>query len=324
VRLASKPVALRFSLLCSVFLIAVLSTVHGSPSFDLEKQLSDIFAKRSFTLRNFYRGGKLRYDTTGILVSKAEPGYWSRDGMVLISKVKLIPNGELVMEGDRYCVEFDTETGEFLNVRTGDHVEITVSLAPNQTNLETTLPVLQKVFITSHEKLETLAPSYWANCLSQRVSRPGKGAPWECEGEDKEKVRQVSVKDLAWEAIPPDNTLHNGIRQYLIEHRVGYVRQPGVSLPSLEFGPDPIFTWAQERVKLGQLTLALSAVVGADGRLSDIAIVTPVGMGLDDDAVQALKNWRFTPGKQDGKLVPARARIEFLLSEPNARPSPRR
>ena len=75
-------------------------------------------------------------------------------------------------------------------------------------------------------------------------------------------------------------------------------------------------------MKIGQLTLALSAVVGEDGRLSDIAIVTPVGMGLDDDAVQTLKNWRFTPGKKDGKLVPVHARIEFLLSEPNARPSP--
>ena len=235
-------------------------------------------------------------------------------------------SGELVMAGDRYCVEFDTETGEFLNVRTGDRVEIAVSLAPNQTSLETTLSVLQKVFITSHEKLETLAPPYWANCLSQKVSRPTKGAPWECEGDDKTKAAQVSVKDLAWEAVPPDNTLHNGTRLYLIEHRVGYVRQPGASLPALEFAPDPIFTWAQERAKLGQLTLAFNAVVGEDGRLSDIAIVTPVGMGLDDDAVQTLKNWRFTPGRRDGKPVPvqAQARIQFLLSQPNARPSPLR
>ena len=309
--------------LCYVLLIACVSTAHASASPDLEKQLSDIFVKRSFTLRNFYRGGKLRYDTAGLLVSKAEPGYWSRDGMVLISKVKLSSNGELVMSGDRYCVEFDTETGEFLNVRTGDHLEITVSLAPSQTTLESTLPALQKVFITSHEKLEALAPSYWANCLSQKVSRPSKGAPWECEGDDK-TAAQTSVKDLAWEAIPPDNTLHNGTRLYLIEHRVGYLRQPGMSLPALEFAPDPIFTWAQDRVKLGQLTLVLSAVVGEDGRLSEIAIVTPVGMGLDDDAVQTLKNWRFTPGKRDGKPVPVHTRIEFLLSETNTRPSPLR
>jgi TonB family protein len=303
-----------------VLLTSLVFTAHASSSSSLEKQLSDLFVKRSFTLRNFYRGGKLRYDNTGLLSSKAEPGYWSRDGMVLISKVKLNPNGELLMSGERYCVEFDTETGEFLNVRTGDHVEITVSLAANQTSLESALPVLQKVFVTSHEKLETLAPSYWANCLSQKVSRPSKGAPWECEGEDKTKVLQVSVKDLAWEAVPRDNTLHNGTRQYLIEHHVGYIRQPGISLPSLELGPDPIFTWAQERVKLGQLTLALSAVVGEEGRLSDIAIVTPVGMGLDDDAVQTLKNWRFTPGKRDGKPVPVDARIEFLVSETNSRP----
>ena len=95
--------------------------------------------------------------------------------MVLISKVKLNPNGELVMTGDRYCVEFDTETGEFLNVRTGDHVEITVSLASNQTSLESTLPVLQKVFITSREKLETLAPLYWGQLLKPKGEPPKQG-----------------------------------------------------------------------------------------------------------------------------------------------------
>src|SRR5436853_4120218 len=59
-----------------VLLTSLFSTAHASPSSDLEKQFSDIFVKRSFTLRNFYRGGRLRYDTTGLLLSEAEPGYW--------------------------------------------------------------------------------------------------------------------------------------------------------------------------------------------------------------------------------------------------------
>jgi len=42
-----------------VLLTSLFSTAHASPSSDLEKQFSDIFVKRSFTLRNFYRGGRL-------------------------------------------------------------------------------------------------------------------------------------------------------------------------------------------------------------------------------------------------------------------------
>jgi len=91
--------------------------------------------------------------------------------------------------------------------------------------------------------------------------------------------------------------------------------RPGVSLPTLEFAPDPIFSWAQRRVRLGQLTCALSAVVGEGGRAGDIYIVHAFCLVVEDDAVQTLKGWRFAPGKP----VPVHAPIEFLVSEFNTR-----
>lgn len=306
-------------LLFVAFAMAICPAIGVASATDLQGQLSEIFVKRSFTLRNFYQGGKLRYDGTGVLVSKADPGYWSRDGMVMISRVKVSQNNQLVMEGDRYCVEFDPETGEFSNVRTGDHVEITISLQPSEVTMESVLLVLQRVFITSRERLQDIAPPYWADCVSQRVNRPTKNSMWECEALDKSRVPAVSNNELAWDLPPPDNSLHDGTRQYVLEHRVGYIKDEGISLPQLTVAPDPFFNWVQSRVHVGQLTCVLSVLIGEDGRVQDVFIVTPVGMGIDDDAAKAVANWRFVPAKRGGKPVPVHARVVFLISEPNTR-----
>jgi len=55
--------------------------------------------------------------------AKAEPGFWSCDGMVQFSTVKLSREGTLVIQGNRYCEQFESEYGEFINVRTRDKVE---------------------------------------------------------------------------------------------------------------------------------------------------------------------------------------------------------
>jgi TonB family protein len=286
---------------------------------DLENQLAQLFVNRSFTIRNFYKGEKLVYNSEGVLVSKAEPGYWSRDGMVLISSVKIESRGQLLMRGERYSAQFDPKTGELEDVRTGDHVEVLINFEANQQTFDATVPVLQKVFVTSHEKLTDVAPSYWKNCLTQKINREKNGL-WECATAD-QNTPEFSGKKLEWDVPPPDTTLHTGMKLYLLEHRVAYVHEEGDwSSRRLQVSPDPIFSWEQRRVRLAQLTCVLSILIGEDGRITDISIVTPVGMGLDDDAVTALRNWRFVPAKRDGKPVrtPCTSLLSCLVGEHSA------
>ena len=301
---------LKFSrLVLLLFLPLVSLPACSSPSLDQE--LSQIFVGRSFTIRNFYRGGHLRYGSDGQLLEKAEPGFWSRDGMVQFTAVKLSRADTLIMQGNRYCIQFEPEYGEFVNVRTGDKVEIEIQLKPDQLSREALVPVMQKILLSSRDRLSDLVPSYWSNCLSRKVSRRDKHSPWECEATDKQILPEFVDKTLSWDLPPPDNSLHNGTRHYLLQHRVAYLLEPGLQVPTLLGGPNPFFDWLQERTKVGEMTLVLAFTVGEDGKAHDIFIVSPIGMGLDDEAAQAVSGWNFKPGRCGSRPCAVHARVYF-------------
>jgi TonB family protein len=45
-------------------------------------------------------------------------------------------------------------------------------------------------------------------------------------------------------------------------------------------------------------------VVGSDGKPGDIAVARPIGFGLDENAVAAIRKAKFSPAIKDGKPVP--------------------
>ena len=65
-------------------------------------------------------------------------------------------------------------------------------------------------------------------------------------------------------------------------------------------------------------TVVLSAVVRADGIPVNIQVVKSIGYGLDEKAVECVRDWRFRPGEKDGKAVAVFAQFEInfrLLKE---------
>jgi protein TonB len=110
---------------------------------------------------------------------------------------------------------------------------------------------------------------------------------------------------------------------YAMSHRIQYLAEDNVTPPGVLLEPEALFQWEQRRTVLDARVLALAFTVGEDGKAQNISIVSPVGMGLDDDTVQALTEWRFKPGIREGKPCPVHARVVFEINAPNARPIPR-
>jgi TonB family protein len=59
-----------------------------------------------------------------------------------------------------------------------------------------------------------------------------------------------------------------------------------------------------------QGTAVLWLIVGTDGRPRDISVLQSLGMGLDEKAIEALRHWRFEPGRKDGVPVAVQVNVE--------------
>lgn len=82
-----------------------------------------------------------------------------------------------------------------------------------------------------------------------------------------------------------------------------------VSEPVPIYEPDPEYSDAARKAKF-QGTVIVGVVIGVDGHVYDPKIVQPLGLGLDQKALEAVKLWRFEPAKKNGRPVRVAADIE--------------
>jgi TonB family protein len=83
----------------------------------------------------------------------------------------------------------------------------------------------------------------------------------------------------------------------------------GVSAPSVRSKVEPEYA---EEARLARLqgTVVLTLVVGEDGTPRNVVVTRPLGLGLDDKAVEAVSKWKFKPGMRGDEAVPVIATIE--------------
>lgn len=63
-----------------------------------------------------------------------------------------------------------------------------------------------------------------------------------------------------------------------------------------------------------QGSVAIHVVIDAEGIPRNLQVVRPLGLGLDEQALTALKQWRFRPARKDGANVACRVTYEINFS----------
>ena len=61
-------------------------------------------------------------------------------------------------------------------------------------------------------------------------------------------------------------------------------------------------------------TMALECVVETGRRVGDVEVTKALDEDLDLEAVKAARQWRFEPGKKDGKAVRVRIALEMTFT----------
>jgi len=94
---------------------------------------------------------------------------------------------------------------------------------------------------------------------------------------------------------------------------IGTKYSPGMTLPTCLYCPNPGYTDEARESKL-QGMMTLSVLVGPDGRASDIRVSRGLGMGLDERARDAVRTWRFAPGRDAARHpIPTWITIEVIF-----------
>jgi TonB family protein len=83
----------------------------------------------------------------------------------------------------------------------------------------------------------------------------------------------------------------------------------GVSAPRALFTPDPEYSEEARKAKY-QGTVVLWLVVDQNGRPQNIKVARSLGMGLDQKAMDAVRQWKFEPAMKDGRPVAVQINVE--------------
>lgn len=131
-------------------------------------------------------------------------------------------------------------------------------------------------------------------CVTAVPSKPGKS--FTAKVKDPSEIRIVNPR------IAPSSP-----------ERIFEPKDPGVSPPKLVRQVPPKYTDDALQAKI-QGDVELTAVVLPNGTVGEIGIVRGLDpcRGLDDQAIRAAKQWRFSPALVDGQ--PAAVRVTLILS----------
>ena len=83
----------------------------------------------------------------------------------------------------------------------------------------------------------------------------------------------------------------------------------GVSAPKELYAPDPEYSEEARKAKY-QGVCVLYVEVAPDGTTHNIHVVRSLGLGLDEKAIEAVRNWKFEPAQKDGRPVTVAVNVE--------------
>lgn len=228
------------------------------------------------TLRGFYSSNNLNYDSSGQLETRSDSGPWTLFGKIEITDLK-ISNHRLKIEGNRVWVSWTRE---------GSQTQIHYGRSPRRISIEVALngngpdadaaSAIQKIFLKEGEMCEA-APELWKAFFCPKPS------PATTDEKTSVEAAGSSQPDPATGITKV--RLSGGIVEGHITHEV----QP-------EYPPLARANRLQGRV-------LLAAVIGKDGHITQLHVIEPLGMGVDESTAEAVSKWRYSPYLLFGKPV---------------------
>ncbi len=242
----------------------------------VQDQLNSAFKAKILLLRNFYSGDDLGYDQNGRLLGVVTLGPWTLAN-VEITRVAVTTQGIEII-GNRMGTWYRDGKPDFVKV---GKLKIRVTKPILDGDNETTLrPIFSQIFIEAGEDLRPGVQDYWRSYLDGNDSK-SRSAAWKATLE--KEYPPIKKSDA-----PPGQ----------------------VTAPRALSSPDPRYTREAANHHIEGVS-RLGIVVDGTGKADNIAVLEPLGMGLDEQAVLAIKQWRFQPAMKNGQPVRVQINVEI-------------
>lgn len=82
----------------------------------------------------------------------------------------------------------------------------------------------------------------------------------------------------------------------------------GVKLGRALSAPDPAYADSAQQAKI-QGTVLLAVAINVSGTVDAVKVVCKLEPGLDQNAADAVKHWKFTPATKDGEPLPIQIEV---------------
>lgn len=279
---------------------------------ELEQHLRDQYKGKTLLLRNFYAGDSLRYDASGQPSKSATPGDWTVDGVVQVDDVR-VSNHRLTIRAKRLHLGWVRDVG-FSDVPDSKDkggkqetrlLRIEADFTPAEVTADNADALLARIFLTARDRFADLVPDYWKPCVLAASTGKGKGKYPECRFPPEFAAIPGVVFSLDERSQPQAAGDGEAKAAEIPLARIG----KGVTIPKVILPKDPPFSEEARRAKY-QGTATLMLVVDKTGQVQNIRIVRPLGMGLDQKAVETVAKWQFHPATKDGEPVSVELAVE--------------
>jgi TonB family protein len=291
--------------LASLLFICPAAFSSDGAANSLESALLAKYGKQVVTLRGFYQDKNLHFDSKGTVLDKVHPGSWTLSRME-IEKIR-VSETKVELSGPRLAELNNAAERKLVLVPTKQQVQLTVARDAAEPDT-VVMKTIDRLFLNESDHVGDLVPDYWRDYLLGEKEVVPQDDGTDCRRTKGRLIRlgtgeltaacEEHKKDKSAHFIPPAD--HSSI-----PYRVGN----GVKPPKAVYAPDPKYSAVALSLNL-EGTCVLELTVAVEGNTTDVDITRPVGGGLDEQAVAAVKEWRFLPATLKGVPVATRVNIE--------------
>ena len=271
----------------TIFIVFLSGARASAADSNTEAQLRQTYVGSQRLLRHFYDAATLTFDSDGNPTNKGKEGPWTLWGDVIIEDLHL-KSSKLEMHGHRNMLVIDDQNKKLRAIKLGKDFYIEIELKAGADQSIQLPAALERVFVPSAD-LATAVPNYWQDYTARLTGKQLAGKP--CG--DSKPGNEVTLPEGA-----------------TAKTRVSVEVVDGLKIHDVT----PLYPLEARKARV-QGQVMVQAKIDKSGTIGQFCILQAIGAGLDDSAMDAIRQWKYRPYVFRGEPweVETTIKVQFAL-----------